>query len=421
MYHGRMDRPWRIGIVGAGTAGAASAILLARAGHEVTVLECVAAPKPVGAGITLQPTGQRALARLGLLDEVAARGARIDRLTLVRKGGKYLVDLPYADVDPRLYGLGIHRGVLFETLFAEATRAGARIECGVKITGTEIASDARFLVDDRGEKHGPYDLVVAADGSVCELHGAAPKVKSTPYPWGALWYVVDDPGFAAQKTLHQVVEGSRKMMGFLPTGLAPGRDTPVVSLFWSMRADRVDAWRAAGLAAWRDEVLALDARAEPLLDTLDDLEPVLFSRYRDVSMYPWHGERLVFLGDAAHAMSPQLGQGANLALLDAIALGDAVAANPGEVAAALAAYTRARRRHLAFYQFATRALTPMFQSDSRFLGWLRDRVFPQSRWFGWFRRRMVRCMVGIDRGLVRSPMALPAGDPDEALGRRMDR
>ena len=95
--------------------------------------ESVANPRAIGAGITLQPTGQAALARLGLLDAVEARGARIDRLVCVRKGGKYLVDLPYSIIDPRLYGLGIHRGVLFEVLFAAASAAGAKITCGAKI------------------------------------------------------------------------------------------------------------------------------------------------------------------------------------------------------------------------------------------------------------------------------------------------
>ena len=410
-----MDRPLRIGIVGAGTAGSASAILLGRAGHTVKILECVANPGPVGAGITLQPTGQMALARLGLLAEVEARGARIDRLHCVRRDGKTLVDLAYADVDPRLYGLGIHRGVLFETLFAAARAAGATITCGIKVARTEIAGDTRVLVDDRGERHGPFDLVIAADGSACELNDCASRVRSKPYPWGALWVVVDDPGFAASRTLHQRVDGARHLLGFLPTGMAPGRDGPVVSMFWSLRVDRLDAWRAAGLTPWRDEVLRLDPRAEPILATLSDLEPVLFSRYRDVSMYPWHGERIVFLGDAAHAMSPQLGQGANLALMDAVVLADTIAASPDDVPRALAAYTAARRRHLGFYQFATRALTPLFQSDSRLLGWLRDRVFPHSRWFGYFRHRMVRCMVGADRGLLRTPMSLsslPPGDPD---------
>ncbi len=417
-----MDRPLRIGVVGAGTAGSASAILLARAGHAVTILECVATPAPVGAGITLQPTGQMALARLGLLAAVEARGARIDRLHCVRRNGKTLVDLAYADVDPRLYGLGIHRGVLFEAMFAAARAAGASITCGVKIVRSELAGDARVLVDARGEHHGPFDLVIAADGSVCELHDCASRVRSKPYPWGALWVVVDDPGFAASRTLHQRVDGARRLLGFLPTGMAPGRDTPVVSMFWSLRVDRHDAWRAAGLAPWRDEVLRLDPRAEPIFATLGDLEPVLFSRYRDVAMYPWHGERIVFLGDAAHAMSPQLGQGANLALLDAVVLADAIAESPDDVARALALYTAARRRHLGFYQFATRALTPLFQSDSRLLGWLRDRVFPHSRWFGYFRRRMVRCMVGADRGLLRAPMRLPSpepADPTAGDGRTM--
>ncbi|HEV7553801.1 MAG TPA: FAD-dependent monooxygenase, partial [Kofleriaceae bacterium] len=81
-----------IGVVGAGTAGSAAAILLARAGHRVTILECVDEPGPVGAGITLQPTGQAALRRLGLLDPIEARGARIDRLCCVRRGGRPLVD-----------------------------------------------------------------------------------------------------------------------------------------------------------------------------------------------------------------------------------------------------------------------------------------------------------------------------------------
>jgi len=400
-----VDQPLSIGVVGAGTAGAAAATLLARAGHTVTVLERVADPQPIGAGITLQPTGQTALARIGHLDEVHARGARIDRLLCVRRGNRPLVALPYADIDPRLYGLGIHRGVLFETLFNAARTAGATIECGVAVVRSELSGGKRVLVDDRGTRHGPFDLVIAADGSVSELHADAPRVKSTAYPWGALWLVVDDTKFTEERTLHQTVDGAGRMLGLLPSGKPPGKDTYCLSMFWSMRADRVDAWRAGGLASWRDQVLRVDERAEPILDSLGDLEPVLFTRYRDVAMWPWHADRIVFIGDAAHATSPQLGQGANLALLDAVALADAIAAEP-TVARALAAYSAARRRHLDFYQFATRALTPLFQGDSRVLGWLRDLTFPSSRWLGFLRRRMVRAMVGIDRGVLRGPMAI---------------
>jgi len=103
-----------------------------------------------------------------------------------------------------------------------------------------------------------------------------------------------------------------------------------------------------------------------------------------------------------HAMSPQLGQGANLALVDEVALADAIEAH-GDVARALAAYSAARRRHLAFYQFMTRALTSLFQGDSRVMGVLRDRCFPMSRWLRFVRYRMVRTMIGVDRGLLRRP------------------
>lgn len=394
-----------IAVVGAGTAGAAAATLLARAGHRVTVFERVAEPKPVGAGITLQPTGQHALARLGVLEAIAARAARIDRLTAVRAGGKYLIDLAYAEIDPRLFGLGTHRGLLFETLLAALQGTTADLRFDHAIAGTKVDGHGRWLVDLRGETHGPFDLVVAADGSISALHAAAPLRYDRPYAWGALWFVADDPGFAGEHRIWQIVDACHTLLGFLPTGHAPGRERACVSLFWSIRADRVDAWRAAGLAAWRDRVLRLEPRAEPILDAIADLDQVRFTRYRDVSMFPWHGDRIVFLGDCAHAMSPQLGQGANLALVDAVELADALAAH-GEIPHALAAYSHARHRHLAFYQFATRALTPLFQGDSRALAWVRDRVFPTSRWLGYLRRRMTRAMIGVDRGILRSPRAI---------------
>jgi 2-polyprenyl-6-methoxyphenol hydroxylase-like FAD-dependent oxidoreductase len=394
-----------IGVVGAGTAGAAAATLLARAGHTVTVFERVKDPRPVGAGITLQPTGQVALARLGVLDAVLARAARIDSLRARRANGEILVDLPYATVDARLYGLGTHRGVLFETLLDAVRTTTAKLCFGVGITGTELAPEGRFLVDEQGERHGPFDLVVAADGSVSELRAAAPLVHDRAYPWGACWFVADDPGLFTDGRVNQFVDRCHTMLGFLPTGMAPGRDVPLISLFWSIRADRVDAWRAAGVAPWRDRVLGLEPKAEPILDAITDLEQVRFTRYRDVAMDPWHAERIVFLGDAAHAMSPQLGQGANLALVDAVTLADVIAEH-GDVAKALPAYSAARRRHLKFYQFMTRLLTPLFQSDSRVFAWFRDLVFPQHRWLGYLRYRMVRTMVGIDLGLVRKPLPI---------------
>lgn len=401
-----MRDPQRIAVVGAGTAGAAVGALLARAGHAVVVFERVAEPRPVGAGITLQPTGQATLVRLGLFDRVTARGARIDRLAVYRRGAtKTLIDLPYAAVDPALFGIGLHRGVLFEALFETLRASPAEVRCGVEIARTELAGGRRYVVDGKDVKHGPFDLVIAADGGVCELHHAHPRVRAKPYGWGALWIVADDPRgeLTAGKTIHQVVDGARHMLGFLPTGLGPRGDTAKVSLFWSIRADRVEGVRRAGLAAWRETLLRFEPRTEAVLGGVTDFGTVLFSRYHDVAMSPWHAERLVFLGDAAHATSPQLGQGANLAMIDAVTFADCFAA-ADTVEAALAAYSAARRHHLNYYQFMTRFLTPFFQSDSRLLGFVRDVTFPWSKWLGFLRRRMVRTMLGIDRGFVRRPI-----------------
>jgi 2-polyprenyl-6-methoxyphenol hydroxylase-like FAD-dependent oxidoreductase len=196
------------------------------------------------------------------------------------------------------------------------------------------------------------------------------------------------------------------MFGLLPTGHAPRGDDLAVSVFWSIRADRVAALRDRGLADWRNEALALHPQAAPIVEQIRDIAQLAFTQYRDVRMRRWHGDRIVFIGDAAHATSPQLGQGANLALWDAMCLADTFAAGPVDVAAALAAYTDGRRRHLAYYQLATRALTPFFQSNSRLLGLVRDLVFPTSGWFAPLRRRMVRAMAGLDRGIARRPMAL---------------
>jgi 2-polyprenyl-6-methoxyphenol hydroxylase-like FAD-dependent oxidoreductase len=402
-------RAHRIAVVGAGTAGASASILLARAGHTVALFERVAVPGPVGAGITLQPTGQAVLARLGLLHQITERATRVDGLLCRRPDGRPVVDLRYADLDPELYGLGLHRGVLFESLLA-AARAEPRIglHCGVAIASTEVADGARWLTDDAGIRHGPFDVVVAAAGSVSELHASAGvRVRARPYRWGALWFVATDRGttLTADRRVVQVVDGARRMFGLLPTGRAPRGDDLVVSVFWSIRADRVAAFRARGLAAWRDEALVLDPRTEPILEQIRSIDQLAFTQYRDVRMRRWHGERIVFIGDAAHATSPQLGQGANLALWDAMCLADAIA-DGGDVSAALAAYTEMRRRHLNYYQLATRALTPLFQSDSRALGWLRDLAFPMSRWFPPLRRRMVRTMAGLDRGIVRSAISL---------------
>lgn len=401
-----------VGIVGCGTAGPAAALFLARQGHRVSLYERFESPRPIGAGIILQPTGQHVLERLGLLDEVEARGARLDGLVVhhppaeKKEERAKLIELEYADVSASYYGVGLHRGVLFESLFnAVCVEPGVTMRLGMTVDGIEKTVGGRYhVVDSKGLRHGPHDLIIAADGARSRMRDDTGITRaSEPYPWGALWFVARDPEQIYRGKLHQVVDGTRKMLGMLPTGLGPaseGNKVPLVSVYYSIAGRELAAWRK-GFGAWKDELARLEPKGRFAFEQIDSPEEVLFSSYHDVVMHPWNTRAVVHLGDAAHAMSPQLGQGANLALWDAMVLADCIDHERqinGSVVRALDLYSRERSGHLGYYQWVTRALTPFFQSDHDILGWMRDLAMPPMAKLSLFRKAMVMGMCGTADG-----------------------
>jgi 2-polyprenyl-6-methoxyphenol hydroxylase-like FAD-dependent oxidoreductase len=394
-----------VAIVGCGTAGPATSLFLARDGHRVTLFERVPDPGPVGAGVVLQPTGQAVLEALGLRDEVVARGAPIERLSIDTLGGKRIARLEYASVDRSLRGYGMHRGALFASLLGAVERAPIRRAFGVEAIGLKRAPrDRQALVSADGAVHGPYDLIVVADGSRSHLRGDTdgmlPK-RVRPYAWGALWFIGRDPSNRFAGALHQVVRGTRRMAGMLPCGLGPDprNTTPLVTLYWSLRADAMGPLREGPLDAWKDEFLQYFPDAGPVLDQIESHDDLLFASYYDVVMPRWHTHNVVYLGDAAHAMSPQLGQGCNLALVDAMVLARCLAKSDS-LPTALACYSGERYEHLSFYQHATRWLTPFFQSDWEFLGWARDHLMAVGATIPFFHGEMVRAMCGDKQGFL---------------------
>ena len=411
-----------VGVIGCGTAGSAAAVFLARAGHRVTVYERVPSPGPVGAGITIQPTGQHVLARLGLYDHVVGRGARIERLLCETPKGKAIVDLSYATIAEDLFGVGLHRGVLFEALYGAVRReTNIVLRTGVEVVDLARADEKRkWLVDVARDRHGPHELVIVADGARSQLRDDTSTSKRVErYPWGALWFVARDPNPADSpraRVLHQVCDGNQTFLGLLPTGRGPVSEESIlvpsqrlVSLFWSIRGDRVDAWKKDGIVAWKKRVRELTKDADEILDQISDENQMLFASYHDVVMHRWSTRNVVYLGDAAHATSPQLGQGCNLALWDAMVLADELSAEPRDVARALDRYTRTRRGHLAFYQLATRWLTPFFQGDEAWFGQLRDFGMPLMTKLSFFRWIMTLSMIGVVDGFYGSTLDVKHG------------
>jgi 2-polyprenyl-6-methoxyphenol hydroxylase-like FAD-dependent oxidoreductase len=386
----------RIAIVGYGTAGQASAALLARDGHAVEVFEQAPVLGPVGAGFLLQPVGLSVLWRLGLFDEVLRHGLKVRRLYGETPRGRGVMDMRYTELDTRLFGLGLQRGALFALLaqawpdYAAAVRAGRRI----------VALDAErgVLRDAQGDEHGAYDVVVVADGSASKLRAAAGHAKlDQPYPWGALWCLIPAGEWPHLDELRQRYCSARKMIGLLPVGTRPGDDIPRLSFFWSLPVSDFARWENAGLAPWKREVEALWPQAAALLEAIVENAQLARATYRDAVLPRWHRGRAVLAGDSAHAMSPQLGQGVNMALLDAQALSDALR-ECGSVPEALHLYECERRDHTAIYQFWSRWLTPLFQSERDSLAAVRDACFrPLGRLPGG-RGTMLRVLSGTQRG-----------------------
>ncbi|MGZ3417741.1 MAG: FAD-dependent oxidoreductase [Polyangiales bacterium] len=406
-----------IGIVGAGTAGAASALFLSRAGHTVTVYERVPDPGAVGAGIVLQPTGQAVLARLGLFETVHAKAARLDGLLCLTDRGKKVVDLAYETVSPDLFGLGTHRGLLFDALFSAAKRE-CTVRCGIAANAIERHRGKVVVVDEQGERHGPHDMLIVADGARSQLreHVRIPNLRVRRYPWGALWFLAHDPEKKFRGRLLQIVRGNARMLGFLPTGEDATDHTPVTSIYWSMHGEAVEAFRRRPIDEWKDDVRAmLDGAgdqqvrtdAESLLAQIQDQQQLVYTAYHDVQTWPYGDDAVVLLGDAAHAMSPQLGQGCNLALMDALVLAECVHAFPSEPARAIATYSSRRRTHLLVYGQATRWLTPFFQGDVGLFGDLRDVFMAPAGKLPFVRKLMTVSMSGILGSWLGRTLALP--------------
>ena len=393
-----------IAVAGCGPAGLATALLLHRDGHRVTLFDRYETPRPVGSGLMIQPTGFAILRQLGLADALLEHGARVDRLRgEAGSSGRVVLDVRYRALGRRAgFGVGVHRATLFAILHDAVVDEGIAVETGCAVSGTEAASgNRRRLLLEVGRGAGPFDLVVDALGTRTPL--ALPCGRELAY--GALWATLDWPKHAGfdGAALEQRYRRASVMVGVLPVGRFPGGTRPQAAFFWSLRADRLDAWRAAGLEAWKAEVCALWPATRPLLDQIDSPDRLTFARYAHRTLRAAAEPGMIHIGDAWHSASPQLGQGANMALLDAYALASALR-QEDDVPSALASAVAMRRRHVRLYQALTALFTPVYQSDSRLLPFVRDRlVGPLSKL--WPATRIQAAMVS---GLI--------GDPLKPLG-----
>lgn len=365
-----------IAVCGAGPAGLAAALYLSRSGHRVTVFERFERPAPVGSGLILQPTGLTVLADLGLLDDILRLGSRIYRLYgSDAASGRTVLDVRYDAIGGGRFGLAVHRAALFGVLFGAVQRAGIPLANGMEATGVEAGSGTAAVIGASGRRLGRFDLVVDATGARSRLRRLT-RVASEPKPlsYGAFWASLEWRGDGFDP--HALVQRYRRadvMIGVLPIGQLSAGSKEMAAFFWSLKPAEAEGVRAGGIEVWKDRVAALWPDCAAYLRQIDSFDQMTLARYGHHTLPHPAGPRLAVIGDAAHSTSPQLGQGANMALLDAAALADALAGS-AEVEHALERYVRARRRHVRVFQALSGMFTPFYQSDSKLLPLVRDRL-----------------------------------------------
>jgi len=267
-----------------------------------------------------------------------------------------------------LRGLGVQRGLVFETLLKAALDAGAELVLDAPVEDAEGMGPSFTLKS--GQQISDIDLMVYAHGARSTL---TPSDRGVDLPYGALWATLPWPkdGPFDATALEQRYKASRQMTGVMPSGRLAQGNQETLTYFWSIRTDQEAAWRARPLDDWKQEAIALWPETERLLTQLKNHDDLTFARYRHHTARQVVQGRLVRIGDAWHAASPQLGQGANMALLDAWALARAMTSH-ADLSDALRAYLRQRQTHVRLYQLMTWLFTPVYQGDSRILPWLRD-------------------------------------------------
>ena len=324
-------------IVGAGIAGLALARALRQRGITAEVVERTTELETGGAGMYLPGNSARALDELGIRDVVAARANPIMRQRFLDHRGRVLVDI---DVHTYWEGVGgcvaISRAALQGTL--RAGTAGTEIRLGISVVGLDAAA-SRTRVRFSDGSSSDYDLVVGADGvhsTIRSLAFGRPRVR---YVGQASWRFVAEGFPAISDWTAMLGRGS----AFLTVALGNG------SVYCYADINTTDPANARA-ARWHESFADF---ADPVPRLLEHAGDAYFAPIEEVVPPAWTAGRVALVGDAAHASSPNMAQGAAMALEDTLALADALSKN-NPIERALAEYQQRRSSRLAWVQEQTR-------------------------------------------------------------------
>ena len=340
-----------IAIVGAGIAGLTAAIALRRAGVEVTVFEAADALGEIGAGVTLAPNAMRGLDYIGVVDAVVAAGIEPAMQRIAHwEDGRGLLDVDRSDTRAR-YGIPyayIHRADLHEILVGALEAAGGTLRLGMRLDEVDCSGEQAIMCFADGSRISAR-LVIGADGlksRVRRVFEPAPAHFTGHIAYRALAPVTED--IAPLRDLPGIHIGPGKMVvrypmraGTLLNLVFFARESGWTEDGWSIRAERSEL--EALYPDWCEDVQRLIAGLDPAT-----LHKWAINAHSPLPHWTLK-DQVTLIGDAAHAMTPFLGQGAAMGIEDAIVLSRALASTD-DYAAALARYERVRRDRTHFVQ-----------------------------------------------------------------------
>jgi FAD-dependent urate hydroxylase len=332
-------------VIGGGVAGPVAAMALQRAGLEAVVYEAHPdTADDVGAFLTLQVNGLDAVRAVGADEVVAGLGFAAPAMRFRSGSGRLLGEVSTGEPLPDgTVGVTLRRSDLYRALRDEARRRGIRVEHGRRLVDVRpVASGVRAVFADGSTADG--DVLIGADGIRSRVRqlidpGAAPA-RYVP--------VLNTGGYAPPQELdvppghYEMIFGRR---AFFLYAVAPDG-----TVWWGANPPRRDEPAPGELAAmtsqqWRDGLLELFAPDRTPACAIIAATPgplTGWATYDLPSVRRWHRDRMIVIGDAAHATSPASGQGASMALEDAVELGRCLRDLP-DPAAAFAAYEGLRR------------------------------------------------------------------------------
>jgi len=333
----------RIGICGAGPAGLAAALSLDRIGLTPIVFERRNAQQLVeeGAFLTLAPNGMNALAVLGLAGEVESLGMMMSGLQLFNEAGALLHTVDYGPHRAR-YGapsVTIGRGQLNAVLLHACQAAGIAIHLDTRVIAARPAADGVVVTTEAGEDR--FDALLACDGLHSPIRRRLFPELPKPHYSGLVGGggLVEAPDIPATGGHMRMIFGQSGFFGYMK---AEGRPVHWFNSYAAAESapGPVDDPRAyAGFIAELHRRDPLDVPA--IVSRIDHLERH-YPIYDLPTLPHWSHGRVLLLGDAAHAVAPHSGQGASLALEDAVVLA-AILERSETFAAAFARFEAARR------------------------------------------------------------------------------